>query len=57
MKLIEKWLKEKGYKSSHIQSRSEAFNFYSKLGYSEMPFNDPDGDETHPNDIEIGKII
>ncbi len=57
MKLIEKWLKEKGYKSLHIQSRSESFNFYSKLGYSKMSFNDPDGYETHPNDIEIGKII
>lgn len=55
--LCERWLKEKEYKILLTQSSPEAHTFYRKQGYSEMPFNDPDGYESDPQDIEMGKIL
>jgi len=55
--LIEKWLKEKGFKSLHTQSSPNAHAFYLKNNYIEMPFNDPDGHEADPRDIEMGKRL
>jgi len=53
----ERWLSHQGFKAILVQSNPEAFNFYHHLGYVKMPFNDPDGYETHPLDIEIGKML
>ncbi|MBP9692839.1 MAG: GNAT family N-acetyltransferase [Alphaproteobacteria bacterium] len=55
--LCERWLKEKGFKTFHTQSSPDAYGFYKKQGYSEMPFNDPDGYESDPQDIEMGKVL
>ena len=55
--LCERWLKEKGYKSLQTQSSPESYKFYRKQDYTEMPFNDPDGYEGDPQDIEMGKVL
>ncbi len=55
--LCERWLKEKGYKSLQTQSSPEPYKFYRKQDYTEMPFNDPDGYEGDPQDIEMGKVL
>lgn len=55
--LCECWLKQKGYKTFHTQSSPDAYNFYRKKGYTEMPFNDPDGYESDPQDIDMGKVL
>lgn len=57
MQLIELWLKQKELKSLHIESSIEALSFYTKLGFKEMPFDDPDHHESCPNDIAIGKKL
>lgn len=53
----EKWLKQEGYISLHIEASPEAFEFYQKQGYHNMSFNDPDGYEGGATDIEMGKIL
>jgi GrpB-like predicted nucleotidyltransferase (UPF0157 family) len=55
--LCEKWLKTKNYKSLHTESSPIAYAFYKKNGYIEMPFNDPVGSESDPQDIPMGKIL
>ena len=55
--LIEKWLKSLGVKSIHAESRQTSLRFYLKNSYTEMPFNDPEGHESHPNDIPVGKVL
>jgi GNAT superfamily N-acetyltransferase len=55
--LIEKWLKTIGIKSIHAQVRQSSLKFYLKNGYAEMPFVDPDGHESDPNDIPVGKVL
>jgi GNAT superfamily N-acetyltransferase len=55
--LIEKWLKSQNYKSIHIESSPAAFQFYKKHEYINMPFNDPEEHESHPQDIPLGKIL
>ena len=57
MTLIEKWLQIKGYKSIHTESSPAALKFYQAIGYIEMPFNDPDGYESDPSDIPMGKLL
>ncbi|MCZ6902209.1 MAG: GNAT family N-acetyltransferase [Rickettsia endosymbiont of Ixodes persulcatus] len=57
LELCEKWLKSKGYKTLHIESSPAVLGFYRKNGYIEMPFNDPDGYESSPDDTAIGKIL
>lgn len=57
LKLCERWLSHQGFKALLIQSSPEAYPFYRHLGYVKMPFNDPDGYESDPRDIEIGKVI
>lgn len=53
----ERWLKQQGIKALHTQSSPNAHPFYCKYGYIEMPFNDPDGYESSPQDIDIGKVL
>ncbi|STX28499.1 glutamate rich protein GrpB [Legionella beliardensis] len=55
--LCEKWLKGQGYKSLHIESSPEALKFYRDNHYISMPFNDPDGYESSPEDTAVGKIL
>lgn len=55
--MCEKWLERKGYKSFHAESRPTSLAFYRKNGYSDMDFNDPDGYESGPDDIEVGKVF
>ncbi len=57
MSLIEKWLRLEGYKSIHTESSSAALRFYQDINYIEMSFNDPDGYEGSPDDIEMGKLL
>ena len=54
---LERWLTHQGILSLHIQSSPEAQVFYRHAGYLEMPFNDPDGYEGDPRDIEMGKTL
>lgn len=57
LNLVEKWLKQSGIKSLHIESSPEALPFYRKHKYANMPFNDPDGYEGDPSDTPVGKIL
>lgn len=57
LKLCERWLLHQGVEKLHIQSSPSAYKFYSTHEYLRVPFNDPDGYETDPRDIEIGKIL
>ena len=55
--LIEKWLKSLGFKSIHAESRQSSLRFYLKNGYCSMPFDDPEGHKSDPNDVPVGKVI
>ncbi len=55
--LCERWLLQQGYKKLVVQSSPEAYPFYRKHGYVEMPFEDPHGYPTDKRDIEIGKNL
>lgn len=54
LSLCERWLKHKGFQVLQTQSSPAAHPFY---GYTEMPFNDPDGYESDPQDTDMGKIL
>ena len=55
--LIEMWLKKLSIKSVHAESRATSLGLYLKNGYTEMPFADPDGYESDPHDIPVGKML
>ncbi|MFJ1267060.1 GNAT family N-acetyltransferase [Legionella lytica] len=55
--LCERWLKEQGYKSLHVESWPKALAFYQKNGYIKMSFDDPDSYEGDPQDVALGKIL
>jgi GrpB-like predicted nucleotidyltransferase (UPF0157 family)/GNAT superfamily N-acetyltransferase len=55
--LCERWLKEKGFTALQTQASPDAYPFYLKYGYNEMPFNDPDGYESDPQDTDMGKVL
>lgn len=57
LKLCERWLSHQCVKKFQIQSSPEAYKFYCDHNYIHMPFNDPDGYESDPRDIEICKIL
>jgi GrpB-like predicted nucleotidyltransferase (UPF0157 family)/GNAT superfamily N-acetyltransferase len=57
MALMEKWLQASGISSLHADSRASSLRFYQKQGYSEMPINDPEGYESDPSDIAVGKML
>lgn len=57
LKLCEQWLRKLGYKSLHAESRPTSIGFYTKNNYVKMPFNDPEGYESAPQDIAVGKIL
>lgn len=55
--LIEKWLQHLGVKIIHAEFRQSSLRFYLKNGYTEMPFNDPEGSKSDSNDISVGKVL
>lgn len=55
--LCERWLKQKGFHVLQTQASPDAHPFYLKYSYREMPFNDPDGHESDPQDTDMGKIL
>ncbi len=55
--LCEKWLKSQGYKSLHIESSPATLKFYRLNGYIDIPFDDPDGYESDPQDTAVGKEL
>ncbi|KJV55100.1 acetyltransferase family protein [Orientia chuto str. Dubai] len=55
--LIEKWLRSLGIKSIHAESRHTSLRFYLKNGYTNMSFDDPEGHESDPNDVPVGKFL
>ena len=57
LKLCERWLTHQGYHKLLVQASRTAYPFYAKNGYSEMPFDDPDGHPTDPNDTGMGKVL
>ncbi|MCP5504311.1 MAG: GNAT family N-acetyltransferase [Chlamydiales bacterium] len=57
LKWIETYLQFKGYKSIHTEAHPDSVGFYKRLGYINMPFNDPDGYEGDPRDTPVGKLL
>lgn len=55
LKLCERWLSHHKSEKLLVQSSSAAYKFYCNNGYVKMSFNDPDGYESDPRDIEVGK--
>lgn len=54
LKLCERWLVHQGFKTLFVQSSPETYPFFSKQGYSNMSFEDPDGS---PADTQMGKVL
>lgn len=54
MKLLEKWLKSQGRTIFKMHSNLRAEPFYRKLGYVDMPFDDPC---INPEFINLGKVL
>lgn len=54
---IENWLKGQNYKSIHTEASPDSLLFYKHLGYTLMPFNDPDGYKGDIRDTEMGKAL
>lgn len=57
LRLCEKWLKHQGYTTLHVESHPRVIHFYRRNGYTDMTFNDPDGHESDPHDISVGKSL
>jgi GrpB-like predicted nucleotidyltransferase (UPF0157 family)/GNAT superfamily N-acetyltransferase len=57
LELCERWLQQQGITVLQTQASPNAYAFYCKHGYIKMPFNDPDGYEGDPQDIEMGKKL
>lgn len=57
MDACEQALKQRGIKLLQTEASPSAYSFYKKLGYIEMPFNNPDGEPTHIDDRAMGKYL
>lgn len=53
----EQELKQRGIALLQTEASPNAYLFYKKLGYIEMPFNNPEGEPTHQNDRAMGKYL
>lgn len=53
----EQELKQRGVTLFQTEASPNAYLFYKKLGYIDMPFNNPDGEATHPDDRAVGKYL
>lgn len=54
---IEIWLKKEGIRIVYTEASPAALQFYQRLGYREMPFQDPEGYERDSRDTQMGKLI
>lgn len=57
LKLCERWLSHHKFKKLLVQTTVKAYKFYCNNKYEKMPFNDPNGHEGDPNEIEVGKNL
>jgi GNAT superfamily N-acetyltransferase len=57
MEYCEKELKNRKILLLQTEASPNAYAFYKSLGYTEMPFNSPDGEPTHPHDRAMGKYL
>lgn len=57
LNLCEDYLKENHYIVIQTESNEQALSFYLNHGYIKMAFDDPDGYETDPSDIPLGKLL
>lgn len=57
MHWCENELREDGIETLHTEAHPSALKFYESLGYIPMPFDDPEGHPTHPQDIPMGKKL
>jgi GNAT superfamily N-acetyltransferase len=57
MDYCEKELKKQGILLLQTEASPNAYSFYKRLGYTEMPFNNPDEEPTHPKDRAMGKYL
>jgi GNAT superfamily N-acetyltransferase len=57
LKLCERWLQHQYFKVLQTEASPAAQQFYAANGYLEMPFNNPDGEPTHPDDRGMGKYL
>lgn len=57
MDCCEEELKKQGTTLLQTEASPNAYLFYKKLGYTEMPFNNPDGEPTHAEDRAMGKHL
>ncbi len=57
MDYCEEALKRQGVKLLQTEASPNAYLFYKKLGFVEMPFDNPDGEPTHSDDRAMGKYL
>ena len=57
MNHCEEELKKRGISILQTEASPTAYLFYKKLGYIDMPFNNPEGEPTHPDDKAVGKYL
>jgi GNAT superfamily N-acetyltransferase len=57
MEGCERALKEQGITFLQTEASPQAYLFYQRLGYIDMPFNNPSGEPTHPSDRAMGKYL
>jgi GrpB-like predicted nucleotidyltransferase (UPF0157 family)/GNAT superfamily N-acetyltransferase len=54
--MIEKWIKQQGREIIRLNAEPKALNFYQRLGYSFMKFDDPHN-KIRDKTIDMGKVI
>ncbi|MBS0624378.1 MAG: GNAT family N-acetyltransferase [Verrucomicrobia bacterium] len=57
MQYCEQVLKEEGIQTLHTEAHPTALKFYEHLGYSKMPFDDPEGHPSDKQDTPLGKKL
>lgn len=57
LKYCEEKLKEEGVLILHTEAAPDVVAFYKNLGYSKMPFNDPDHCPSDERDTAMGKQL
>lgn len=57
MHSCEQFLKKDDIRILHTEAHPTALKFYESLGYSKMPFDDPEGHPSHEQDTPMGKKI
>jgi ribosomal protein S18 acetylase RimI-like enzyme len=54
---LEKELKEQGIQLLQTEAAPDVVDFYRRLGYQDMPFNDPDHHPSDESDTPMGKSL